>query len=44
MDGLLRQAMRMVERMGTDEWIIVGVVAMVIGFICMRGFGSRSGY
>jgi len=26
------------------EWIAVFVVALVIGYLCMRGFGSRANY
>ena len=26
------------------EWILVFVGALVVGFICMRGFGSRANY
>ncbi|MDP6442994.1 MAG: hypothetical protein QGG36_04135 [Pirellulaceae bacterium] len=26
------------------QWILVFAGALVLGFICMRGFGSRSNY
>lgn len=27
-----------------DEWMIVLAVVTALGFLCMRGFGSRSSY
>ena len=27
-----------------QEWIYVSVGALVIGYFCMRGFGSRANY
>ena len=36
--------MRYVERMGSSEWLIVAFIGIVIGFFCLRGYGSRSNY
>lgn len=27
-----------------DEWFVVLAVVTLLGFLCMRGFGSRSSY
>jgi hypothetical protein len=35
---------RVLDRMGPQEWLLVLAVAIVIGVVCMRGFGSRSQY
>jgi hypothetical protein len=29
-------------RMGTEEWAIVGIALVTIGFILMRGFGKNA--
>ena len=44
MGQLYRDAMRFVDQLDTQQWLIVGIVAVVVGVLCMRGFGSRSGY
>ncbi len=36
--------MRFIERMDTQEWAIVLAAMIVVGFLCMRGFGSRANY
>jgi hypothetical protein len=35
---------RYVSRIGTQEWAIILLSMIVVGFVCLRGFGSRSGY
>ena len=37
-------AMRFIERMDTQEWGLVLAAMIVLGFLCMRGFGSRANY
>ncbi len=32
------------SNLSRDEWMVVLVVATFLGFLCMRGFGSRSSY
>ncbi len=44
MGKYFREIVHHVERMGTQEYIIAVVVAIAIGFICLKGFGSRAGY
>lgn len=44
MDKIFREIMRMTARMDTEHWLLVGLGVLVLGFFCLRGFGSRSGY
>ncbi len=44
MEYYLQQILRMIERMGPSEWILVLAAVIVVGLTCMRGFGSRSNY
>ena len=44
MGGLWRKAMRIIENLDNHEWALVLLVVVVIGCLCMRGFGSRSNY
>lgn len=44
MGHLWREVMRVVNSMGTQEWVLVLVGVIVVGFFCLRGFGSRSQY
>lgn len=41
---IVRDAMHYVERMGRTEWLVAAVIAMCIGFVLLRGFGSRTEY
>jgi hypothetical protein len=36
--------MQWVLSLDRQEWLIVLLVVTVIGFFCMRGYGSRSNY
>lgn len=36
--------MRHVERMDPQEWLLALIGVVIVGLICMRGFGSRSSY
>ena len=36
--------MRVVNSMGTQEWVLALVGVIIVGFFCLRGFGSRSKY
>ena len=36
--------MRTIDSMDTQEWMLVLIGVIVVGFLCMRGFGSRSQY
>jgi len=44
MDHLWRDFMRLIDGMGAQEWALVLVASIVVGFFCLRGFGSRSKY
>ena len=33
-----------IERLGAQEWTLILAAVVVLGFFCMRGFGSRSEY
>lgn len=33
-----------VDRMDSQQWIIISVVAVVLGALLLRGFGSRTNY
>lgn len=44
MGHLLRDALRYVEHMDAQEWIVFAAVGVIIGVVCMRGFGSRSSF
>jgi hypothetical protein len=48
MPSFLRIAFRSVSnfvvRMDMQEWAIVGACLVVVGVMCMRGYGSRSNY
>ncbi len=35
---------RQVEGFGTVEWTVLCAVMLGIGMVCLRGYGSRSGY
>jgi hypothetical protein len=39
-----RSLMRWVLTLDRQEWLVVLVVVTVLGFLCMRGFGSRNNY
>ncbi len=32
------------ERLGTQEWALLLIGVVLVGYFCLRGFGSRSGY
>ena len=44
MGQVWRQVMRHIEHMDSQEWMLVLFGVVIVGFICMRGFGSRSDY
>ena len=44
MGHLWRQLAHYVDRMGAQEWFLVLGAMILVAFICMRGFGSRSQY
>ena len=44
MDWILNEVLRLIDRMGTQEWLYVLTGVVVAGLVFLRGFGSRSGY
>ncbi len=44
MQDLLREILRYADRLAPQHWLIVLAMMIVIGLLCLRGFGSRSKY
>ena len=44
MDHLYYDIMRYVNRLDTQDWTLVLLGVIIVGFLCLRGFGSRSSY
>ena len=44
MGKFFREVVRFLEQLNTQEWVLVLVGLVIVGFVCMRGFGSRSNY
>jgi hypothetical protein len=44
MGKFYREVLRFLEQLDTQEWVLVLMGLVVVGFLCMRGFGSRSDY
>jgi hypothetical protein len=44
MNQIFREIMRRVDHMGMHEWFWVLAAMILVGVICLRGFGSRSKY
>jgi len=40
----LDQLTRYVSRMDFQQWLLVLVGVIVVGLVCLRGYGSRSNY
>ncbi|MFV1968174.1 MAG: hypothetical protein ACC628_22355 [Pirellulaceae bacterium] len=38
------KAQNHLTHMDRQQWVVVFVIASIIGAFCMRGFGSRTGY
>ena len=43
-EGYMEPFFRFCCSLSRTEWIFVFVGALVIGYFCMRGFGSRANY
>ncbi|MHB1038400.1 MAG: hypothetical protein ACYC35_28340 [Pirellulales bacterium] len=41
---LYNSIMRSLDRLSAQEWLLVFGIVVIIGFFCLRGFGSRSNY
>ena len=44
MGQLWRNVMRAIDRLDAEQWALVLIGAIVVGFLCLRGFGSRADY
>jgi len=44
MSQIYREFLRLFERLDTQQWLVVLVIAVVVGVICLRGMGSRSSF
>ena len=44
MGHFYREAMRYFDHLSPQGWLLVLAGVIVVGLICMRGFGSRSHY
>ncbi|NLX95902.1 MAG: hypothetical protein GXY83_06985 [Rhodopirellula sp.] len=40
----IRDLMRYVDRMGPQEWLFALIGIVLVGMVCLRGYGSRSSY
>ena len=39
-----RKALGWMSTWGYEEWLAAGVLVVVMGYFCMKGFGSRGSY
>jgi hypothetical protein len=44
MSRFLWEFMSRVDRLDRQQWLIVLAVTALVGFLCMRGYGSRNTY
>ncbi|MGD0900678.1 MAG: hypothetical protein ABR915_22835 [Thermoguttaceae bacterium] len=44
MQHLSADLMRWVDRSSPQQWLMLLAVVIIVGLVCLRGFGSRSGY
>jgi hypothetical protein len=44
MHDLYMRAMHWINSIDSQDWLMVLVAAVVLGFLMLRGFGSRSNY
>jgi hypothetical protein len=42
LNGFLDDSWRWFNNLNREEWLIVLAVFAITGFLCLRGFGSRS--
>ena len=43
-NAALRDSWDVVNHLDRQQWLMLLAVVTVVGFLCMRGFGSRSSY
>ncbi len=44
MSQLYREFLKIFDRLDTQQWLVVLVIAVVVGVMCLRGMGSRSSF
>ena len=44
MNHYYRQIVHFLERLGPQEWVMILAAIIVVGLLCLRGFGSRKQY
>ena len=44
MSHLYHELVRYLERLGPREWVMILAAMIIVGVVCLRGFGSRSNY
>lgn len=44
MGDVYKHTMRWFDSLDKQEWLLVLIAAVIIGFIALQGFGSRSNY
>jgi hypothetical protein len=44
LNQVFRQLSQFINGLGTQEWVFLLMGVVVVGFVCLRGFGSRSKY
>ncbi|MFH1921214.1 MAG: hypothetical protein ABIP48_15205 [Planctomycetota bacterium] len=44
MGQFYREVMRFINHMDMQDWAVALVGVVIVGFVCLRGFGSRSNY
>lgn len=44
LDRAMDPVLHVCATMGREEWIVVAVTIITVGYFCMRGFGSRTKY
>lgn len=43
-DKLYYLVLHYADQLSPQQWVIVLAVMIIFGFLCMRGYGSRSNY
>jgi hypothetical protein len=44
LERLANELLRAIDRMDTQQWLLISVVAIAVGAFFMRGYGSRTSY
>ena len=44
MHEFVRQVTRFFDGLDAQQWLLVLIGVVVVGLVCLRGFGSRSDY